>query len=61
MTLEAVWVAMPRSHLHFQQVAQLHATFAKAIDWVLRESNGEARKKKTGDDMRFAQGTWSDT
>ena len=46
VTLEAVWVAMPRSHLHFQQVAQLQGTFARTIDWVLRESNGEARKKK---------------
>ena len=45
VTLEAVWVAMPRSHLHFQQVAQLQGTFAKTIDWVLGESNCEARKK----------------
>ena len=45
VTLEAVWVAMPRSHLHFQQVAQLQGTLAKTIDWVLQESNGEARKK----------------
>ena len=36
VTLRALWVAMPRSHLHFQQVSHLHDVFKQTIDWVAK-------------------------
>ena len=35
VTLEAVWVAMPRSHHHLQDVGLLQDTFRRTIEWVV--------------------------
>ena len=39
VALRAIWVAMPRSHVHFQRVSQLHAVYQSTIIWVAKETD----------------------
>ena len=58
VALEAVWVAMPRSHLHLQEVAQLQDTFRLTVEWVVKEVNIKP-KKRAGRRGGTSTGLWA--
>ena len=46
VTLEAVWVAMPRSRHHLQDVGLLQDTFRRTIEWVVSTAGGPTPKPR---------------
>ena len=46
VALRALWVAMPRSHMHFRQVSHLHQVYAETISWVAASQILSLRNRK---------------
>jgi len=65
VTLEAVWVAMPRSHRHLQDVGLLQDMFRRTIEWVVRTAGVEPKENlgrfHCGPDgcLRIQSAAWS--
>ena len=45
VALRALWVAMPRSHVHFQLVSQLQNFYKSTIDWVAKETGADVHRR----------------
>lgn len=39
VSIVALWVALPRSHSHAQDIARLHDAYTETVAWVVKESN----------------------